>query len=207
MASPNLVRIPRSACRRHSPSYAKLLRRVAPEPRTGFDFEGPFLCTGQMIPESALWPSPQFPKVPVLLEYAGNDGAAWGHRRAPAMYVLWRYQAGQWGEVARASAYTDEWCFVLGPVAAQLVGGQFPAAEASGLAERIQRFLDAELGGAPRAERWKALAIVHDQLAARLLREQARRPPAAALERKPASPAWAGPASWPGSEEQVPATG
>lgn len=166
-----MVRVPRSCPRRAEPCYAKLLCRAAPDAQSGFDFEGTFLRAGGLFPESALWPSPQYPQVPLLLEFAGSDCSGWGHRRSSALYLLWRYQDGEWREVARTAAESNEWCAVLAPVAARLLqqDGRPKPMAVEALADRIRRLLEAEFDRAGPDDRWKVAAIVHDQLAVRLV--------------------------------------
>lgn len=163
-----MVRIPRSSSRRGEACYAKLLSRVAPDAQSGFDFQGTFLRAGGLLPESALWPCRQYPKVPVLLEFAGSDGSGSGHNPSSWLYVLWRYQEGQWREVVRTAACSNEWCAVLGPLAASLINKQAKPVAIDALADRIRRLLNAEFDRAGPEDRGKVAAIVHDQLAVRL---------------------------------------
>lgn len=165
-----VIRIPRSVVRRDAMSFAKLLSKVSPNASTGFEFEGTFLRPGARIDHAALWPTPQHPRVPVLLECAGSDGTGWGHRRSPLIYILWRYDQdqGEWIELARAVGQAWDWCEVLGPVAARALAEQLPVRpppDVGALAQRMARLLDDELGAVAPEERWKLLAIIHDQLA------------------------------------------
>jgi len=165
-----MVRIPRSSKRRGEPGYAKLLSHVDLDAQSGFEFQGTFLRAGDSIPESALWPSPQYPKVPVILEFAGSIRSRFGHNRSPWLYVLWRYQDGEWFEVARMAAHSNEWCAVLAPVAASLINqDRAKPVAVDALADRIRHLIEAEIQRASPEDRAKVATIVHDQLALRLL--------------------------------------
>jgi hypothetical protein len=66
------VKIPRTSARSATGICAKLLYRVDPNSLNGYGFEGAYMRPGRTIDESALWPTKQYPKIPVLLEYAGR---------------------------------------------------------------------------------------------------------------------------------------
>lgn len=106
------VRIPRTCQSRNVLTYAKLLLRVYPERRINA-YEGKLLKPGAVIDETDLWPSAEYPAIPLLLEYAGTDGSKRdgskrGHNRAHDIYVLWRY------DQARVQALDHE-LEMLGP--------------------------------------------------------------------------------------------
>jgi hypothetical protein len=166
------IRIPRSATRRNTITYAKLLRWVNEPALTGFDFEGELLRPGEMLDEAALWPSEDWPRTPVLLECAGSDAPGWGHRRTPLTYILWRFEAGQWRELARTSATSSEWCLILGPVARQAVVGEIPsrpARECAEIADELYRAIEeVVLRQLTNADRAAVLARLHDTLAAQI---------------------------------------
>jgi len=165
-----MVRIPRSARHRKILTWARLLRRVAPYPLTGLDFEGELLWPGEWVPLEKLWPSPAYPRQPILMEGAGAVRSGWGKNRAPELYILWRYEvkSGEWIELARCEAQGWEWPAILGQAARAAVAEQLPIrppAEASAVAERLRHLLDEELAAAAPADRWKVLAMIHEQLA------------------------------------------
>lgn len=171
-SQPAMVRLPLSARDRRLMTYAKLLRRVARHAQTGFDFDGQLLRPGELVAESSLRPSPDYPAVPILLECAGPERPGRGHNRAAELYILWRYEANRsaWTELARVAAESWDWAAVLGPLAWQAVADQWPSAppaEACAVTERLERIVDAELEAAALADRRKILAIIHDRLAAR----------------------------------------
>jgi hypothetical protein len=84
------------------------------------------------------------------------------------LYVLWRYQKGQFCEVARTAACSNEWCAVLAPLAANLIRQEAKPVAVDALADRIRRLVEAEFERAGPEDCWKVAAIVHDQLAVRL---------------------------------------
>ena len=63
-----LVRIPRSASRRGAIGAARLIRRIDDRKHGPFRLVGKFLRPGRLIPECELWPDPDWPAVPILLE-------------------------------------------------------------------------------------------------------------------------------------------
>jgi hypothetical protein len=163
------VRIPRSG-RRDAICYAKLLRRVEPDSRTGFDFFGTLLRPGSQIARSELRPAPDYPERPLLLECAGSDGSGWGHRRSPSVYILWVYDraSSAWVEMVRTTAPAWEWTERLGPLAQALLADtapRMPPGRASEVAGHILHYTDFELDTLPAGERTAALAILHDELA------------------------------------------
>jgi len=167
------IRIPRSATRRNAITYAKLLYWVNEPALTGYDFEGMLLRPGQALEESALWPGEDWPRMPVLLECAGNEMPGWGHRRTPVTYILWRYEGGEWRELARTSAIGIEWCLILGPVARRAVVGEIPARsarECAEIADQIYRAIEeVVLRRLTQPDAAHVVARLHDLLATRVL--------------------------------------
>jgi len=187
-----MVRLPRSCRQRKITDYAKLLRRVAPHAATGFDFQGLVLKPGACFPVQALRPAPDWPRSPVLLECAGPVGSSRGHRRAPELFILWRYdpEAAVWRELARTEAQGWEWAAILAPAARAAIAEQLPMrppAEASGVVHRIACFLEAELQTAAAGDRWKILALIHEELAGRAAQLTIEGPSAPFLAARPAA--------------------
>lgn len=177
-----MVRLPLSARHRRVLTYAKLLRRVARHAQTGFDFDGELLRPGDLIAESQLRPSSDYPAVPILLECAGPARPGRGHSRTPETYILWRYESirAAWNELARVEAEAWDWAPMLGPVAYLALMEQWssePPAEACAVAEAVDQVLVEQLERARPQDRTKVMAIIHDRLAVRTVEQFA--PPGA----------------------------
>jgi hypothetical protein len=153
------VHIPRSAQRRAGPTYALLVKHVLAQRR--FDaFRGTRIKPGTTINEAELWPEPDYPSTPLLLEYAGPDRVAGlqpvltGHRRFNEIYILWRYHRAHhaWVEVVRCKSLGSEWIDYLKPVALAELARTEPAIaavqiidQAAGITARVLETLDREL--------------------------------------------------------------
>ncbi len=172
------VRIPRSSSRNVKGTFAKLLVRVQADASTGFGWEGTPVRPGSLIEWSELWPTPQHPRVPVLLECAGSvdprDGAA-NKRSWPCLFVLWKFDLDQkdWIELARSASLTWTWAIDLRPIAMRAIEeSQGAAVEVYGdfavVVNRLHHLIDFELGKLPLLERARAVGALHDALFARL---------------------------------------
>lgn len=165
------VRIPRSARRRRVLTYAKLILHVRPHPVTGFDFQGVLLAPGSRIQKTDLWPQPDSPRIPLLLEYAGADDPGWGHHRTPGTYILWIWEEDAWRELARTTAHSWEWCIVLGPVAERVIqegcaSGSSPEPHWA-KADRIMAVVERSISLTPPADQLHLMCLIHDRLAAK----------------------------------------
>ncbi len=120
-----LIQLPRTSPRSEQLVFLKLLTRVDAAASNGFGFEGSVLKPGARVSESALWPTPQHPRVPVLLEYAGaaNDSGE-------KLFVLWRYERGAFVEIARAVGLSWEWAVELRGPAVAAMAQKGPASRA-----------------------------------------------------------------------------
>lgn len=169
------VRIPRSSARRVEACYAKLLERVEPDAHDGFGYLGSFLKPGSTIEESELWPTPHHPPVPVILECCLLGESGWGHKRSLFTYILWKYSAGKFEEIARTKAQHWEWAIELREAAIRAleVRGKFPVVlpDIEALAGRIQKLLTVELAGLDLQDQRKILAVLHDYFAVHLVLE------------------------------------
>jgi hypothetical protein len=155
--------------------YAKLLLRVYPRRANGLDrFDGQLLKPGAVIEHSALWPTTEYPPVPLLLEYAGSDHSGRGHNRAKSIYILWRYELvrTEWVEVARAVSDNDDWHTHLVPIAfAEINRGTPPrdAKYAAAVCGRILGALDSELDRLTIDDRDMVMHFVYEQFTARAI--------------------------------------
>lgn len=135
-------------------------------------FEGMLIKCGAKVPLASLWPDARYPKVPILLEFAGSDYSGRGHNRSRQIHVLWRLDVDQlvWVEVARTLSYRAEWILQLRPIALQELGG-VPAPDpdlALQFAARFLRRLDDELKDLGAGDRALAVNFLFEQIAARL---------------------------------------
>lgn len=168
------IRIPRSAFRRNGIGYAKLIHDIEPLALTAFDIHGTLIRVGSWVTEADLWPTPDYPKPALLLEYAGNPKPARGHNRhgQEDVWILWRYRpgAGEWEELARCALVAHCWVPHMAPIIrAALAEGRGPqqSADLAAVESRIAAFLDAEMRRLNPREASRVLSAVHDQLAAR----------------------------------------
>ena len=167
------VVLPRTATRRDAHSSAVLLERVEPGATTAFAFRGTFMVPGMAVDDSELWPSPQYPAIPVLLEICQVCFSGRGHNRNPYEYILWLYQVKQrrWRQVARVSAHhPEEWIPVLLPVALRLVQPAIapPEPDLHAAANRIIAVVEHELPELPdNLKRAHLLQLTHNYLCQR----------------------------------------
>lgn len=170
------VRIPRTCQSRNVLTYAKLLLRVYPERRINA-YEGKLLKPGAVIDETDLWPSAEYPAIPLLLEYAGTDGSKRdgskrGHNRAHDIYVLWRYDQarGEWMELIRAVSEGADWIEHLKPIALAELGRAKTPADANAAACvtcRVLQALDHELEMLGPGDRHLVMAFVYQEFSVR----------------------------------------
>lgn len=166
------IRLPAGSGVRSRHGYLKLLSRVDPEAQNGFGFEGCLLRLGAIITPAELRPTPDYPEIPVLLEYStAPSHAAGARRRSDSLYVLWRWQDGAWCELGRAASASWEWAVDLRPLAIRALA-QEKAVEAApdlpAIAHHIAGFLDEQLKILKPPDRARLLGILHDQFASRL---------------------------------------
>jgi hypothetical protein len=167
------VKLPRSAESRQSLAFAILIQRVLPQRSMGDAFQGKRLRPGATIAESDLWPTPEWPEHPLLLEYAGSDRAGSGHRRSSQTYLLWRYdpELPGWREIARASAVGIEWVDTLKPVAARYLAASEPPSTGADATARVLCVLESELEPLQSNDRRNLLGMLWEQVLGRMGRD------------------------------------
>lgn len=135
-------------------------------------FVGPRLRPGA---STDLWPEPDYPTNPLLVEYVGCDRAASGHRRSTHTYILWRYDivAGEWIELVRSAAVSTEWVEPLKAVALRHLRASEPAnpSTVADAAARVLRLFDAERELLESGERSELMGLVWEQLSARMVQD------------------------------------
>lgn len=170
------VRLPLSRTRRSQLTYATLLRRFDPRSRAAFTWEGDLLTPGATIPEARLWPSGAFPRTPLIVEFAGADNPAKGHRRheSDSTVILWRYERendGAFVEVGRVCAPAGMWALLLEPLVRDAMAREAGLAappDVDVIRGRIATVLAAELDLVADSERARILQLVRDELAGRI---------------------------------------
>ncbi len=128
--------------------------------------------TGATIEESALWPTPDYPAVPLLLEYAGNDRTGRGHNRSNDIYLLWRYEreSGRWVALLKCTGQGTDW---IAPVKqralAELARTAPPLSctHASDVCVRVLAALDHELELLDTVNRHLVMSFVYQEFSAR----------------------------------------
>lgn len=170
------VRLPCSSPRGAREKFAKLLSYVDPDGEHGFGFEGKFVKPGQVLTDAELQPAPEFPAIPVLLEFM--KGPAYGlpgHRRCDQVYILWRLSEDRaWKELGRAVSTSWEWALELRPLAVRALrearGGPLVRVlpDLGIAAARISKMLTRELQALEDTERHKLIGVLHDEFAVRL---------------------------------------
>jgi hypothetical protein len=164
------VRLPETAVSRRQHTYVRLVRAVYPR-RSFAAFEGPLFRPGSVIEVAQLWPEADYPRVPLVIEYAGNDATGRGHRRSNDIYVLWRYEIARnaFTEVLRCVSQGADWLAHMRPAVIAELGRTETrdAKAAANLSGRVLALLDAELELLSDDERAVAMLFVYEQLAAR----------------------------------------
>jgi len=174
------VRIPRTSESRRERTYAQLVLRVT-RVNGRADFEGPLFRCGADIDEAALHPTPEYPEIPLLIEFAGQDRAGRLHRRADGyggrqyryLHLLWSWNAkrGDWEEVARIVSEGAEWLHDLAPIVRRLIASpprRFVEVAGDATA-RILATLDGELAVLEDEGRERVMAFLYDQFTARFV--------------------------------------
>jgi hypothetical protein len=168
------VRVPRTSPRNCRTDFAKLLKYVDPDAQCGFGFDGAIVQPGALLTDAEMWPSDEFPRVPILLESAviPSDAPAARKRNQP-LYVLWRYDLGRnvWIEIARAQSESWHWALELRAIAVRALAESRPLMQSRvdlpEVRARIAAALERELKNLDSLQQWQVLSILHDQLAVR----------------------------------------
>lgn len=166
--------MPRSSPRSVRDSFLKILSSVDPDAIDGFGFHGVIMRPGAVVTPAQLRPSPAFPELAIALEYAYAQPAAPQRRREP-LYILWRWDGAVWRELGRAASESWHWAIDLRPLALRALREARPqtalvkAVDLHAVGARIAELLDRELRPLDAPDRRKVAALLHDQLASRLV--------------------------------------
>ena len=167
------VRLPRTSSRRNESTHIKLIERIRPDRCAGLAFQGKHFRGGDTIEETDLWPTPDFPARPLLLELGGIATPGWGHNRSSHWHLLWRYvvEHSQFEEIARVEARGIDWVEALKYLAIAELGPERPKERetASRAAQRIVDALEAELKELDGAPRLDFLALIADEIEKRTI--------------------------------------
>jgi hypothetical protein len=161
------VKLPSTAVRNAPGTWLKLLSRVDPHATGGFGFEGKILRPAASVTLFDL------PDPALLLECAGTMGKGWGHRRMEHLYVLWRYDRDRqtWRALAQTYAVNGDWALELRPRALRELAPAIPAAlDPGAVAQRVLAVLDVEIDRADERATEAVYAVLHDRLAARVVK-------------------------------------
>ena len=156
-----LVRIPRSVSRRGAFDGAQLIRRIVRGRLGAFRLEGEFLPPGKIVPESALWPGPDWPQVPHLIEIFHSDQSRAGHGGSRIDVILWRYESNDWREICRFNGYdSSAWIEQMEPVIAQSLkeSRPAPAPDVHAMVDELVAPIAAQFGALESREHREALA-------------------------------------------------
>lgn len=168
------MRLPISRVKRSQLTYAKLLQRVDPRSRAPLvTWKGRLLNPGSTIPESDLWPDGAFPRVPLIIEFAGSEAPARGHNRhrSDNTVILWRYEGGKFLEMGRVVAPSAMWAMLLEPLVREAMAreaGFSAPPDMDLIRDRITRVLAAELDLVADIHRARILTLIHDELSGRI---------------------------------------
>lgn len=170
------IRLPLSSKRGEKIAYLKLLRHVEEHARSGFDYHGEFLTPGKMVCWADVRPTIEYPEVPVLLECAGIAKPGRGHNRSEYLYILWQWCPirNAFVELARSSSVASEWATDLEIPARRAIGERRPEPDPGDVRRRIADYLSRELERALPPDRFRILAVIHDELASRMAQGRGR---------------------------------
>jgi hypothetical protein len=167
------VSIPRTNQDRRQQTCAQLIHRVN---RRGLvPFEGRFFKTGRAVEEADLRPAEDWPAVPLLVEYAGNERSGHGHNRSRDIHILWKLENHEWIELARVTSHGPEWWYHLKPIVMREIRStEINFVELARQASvRVMELLDLELDRLPGEGRERLLSFISDQFSARMVSEAA----------------------------------
>jgi hypothetical protein len=131
-------------------TFVRLIERIRPNEWHPMGIEGPTFKCGIEIEENRLWPAAHFPRIPLLLEFAGILHAGVSRQaRQPHTYVLWQYDLArrEFRELVRCSAHGIEWLDAIRAPALNALRdpGRESALTAAEAAKRVHEAVDAEL--------------------------------------------------------------
>lgn len=168
-----LVKLPYSGHRRDSGPFCALILSVTRLAKHPFACERVILRPGKTIRETALWPTPRAPKIPVLVECTISPRSRAGVCRfkGEMMYILWRYEHQEWIEVSRCYDREGAWWSTMHPLIVRELArsdAQPKDPDLAVISSQTAQYLDDQIRDLNGPERAQMLTSVHDQLAARI---------------------------------------
>jgi hypothetical protein len=164
--------IPHTSQRRDERTFCRLIERIRPNEWHPMAIEGPTFRCGREIDESELWPTPDFPRIPLLLEHAGIAVPGWGHKRSSHTYVLWQYNPAitAFVELVRVVAHGNEWVDAIRARALNALRDPeiTSARVAAAAAKRVHAAVDAELRFLDFEARGHFISRLYEEAAGRL---------------------------------------
>jgi hypothetical protein len=109
----------------------------------------------------------------LVLECAGPESAGRGHNRSEVLWILWRWERGDWRECGRALAIGREWIHILGPLAEHLltepVALHEVKARCASLAEEIAEMVQNRVRREPIELQKQVWQSLYDQIPGRIV--------------------------------------
>lgn len=164
-----VVRLPRTSGRRGGITHIQILRGLALRTGSGTGFDGPHFCAGEWIPESELCAGRDGDAIVIeCAEFEGGYNSQRKQRRWEVVYIVWRYAAGEWEEIARTTGERTQVIGELRAIAERALGQRtwriVPTVVEA--AERIRELLERQLVEVEPGQRAAVLAILHDEVIA-----------------------------------------
>jgi hypothetical protein len=166
---------------RNPDNWALLVMHVDTEARYILGFDGRPLRPGSRIPLASLWPTPEYPKIPVVLEAAVPEHLLRGpaRRHQPNTRILWRFdpELKTWSEIARVLTDSGTWAMDLRAIAARLLEeshGPRIFKSLDDVVDRVCCALDEEIKQLRKPDRQRAVPILYDIIFSRLVRQLPR---------------------------------
>ena len=132
-----------------------------------------YFRAGKTIRKSELWPTPDAPPEPILIESTVSPNSVGKPGGGEDLHVLWRFDVKQseWKEIARITSKAGEWWPYFHPILLRELsrsGAEPQDPDLGTLAGQTAAYLDAQIRDLTHSERAALLIEVHDLLAERI---------------------------------------
>jgi hypothetical protein len=98
---------------------AHLIRRIMHGRLGAFKFDGVFIKPGKLISEESLWPGPDWPRIPHLIEIFQSAESHAGHGGSRIDVILWVYESAGWRAICRLDGCDSNWMKHVEPILAR----------------------------------------------------------------------------------------